>query len=566
LPSWLVMTQTTQPRPAEAIVLEAKTVDRKQISVEEIAETFQSVRDDIGQISRLTSEEKILVEQFLASMRKVMQPLTSSIAVSTSVLPFKLGAVNQAHIDSTGHLTLAFEDGHLEVKDLNAIENRDVMMAVIDDILPKFNDLINQFSGEKLQKSSVQEPPQIQEIPAVPEPQISVAEPEPLPAINVEPPVVEDLALIEVPQEEIPEEPPEVPEVPAAPVLSAEETAKIEAITAETLNYLEMLGGEVFEQAPVSKYFDDWMVNLRQVILSFESSDAIGSDETFTNEYNQIFGNIEDELANRQATEADIAVSARTLVENRYILNKIDEGYAAESKELLVKGKSAIEYVIRNVHQLEAELAEVEQIKTSYRHPLKKLAKEQKLAELTQKLNAAKKRLALTVGNSAVDKGKAGDIDAEYEAQTKELADKRNAAMDFLTKNVQELEEELDKLKKNKSVNPLKKIADQQKLFETTDKLIDAKKRLKLAEQNSSYEQEKLKAEYEKKKQSTLGKMQNIEKDIATKATDNSAEVRKEATKALANAVKSRIERKTAPKVTSEGAISTSDSEPATLS
>jgi hypothetical protein len=42
------------------------------------------------------------------------------------------------------------------------------------------------------------------------------------------------------------------------------------------------------------------------------------------------------------------------------------------------------------VQLLEAELAEVDQIKTSYLHPLKKLAKEQKQAELTQKLNASK--------------------------------------------------------------------------------------------------------------------------------------------------------------------------------
>ena len=112
---------------------------------------------------------------------------------------------------------------------------------------------------------------------------------------------------------------------------------------------------------------------------------------------------------------------------------------------------------------------------------------------------------------------------------------------------MQQIQQELEKIKKNKSVNPIKKIADQQKQFELTEKLVDAKKRLALAEQNSSYEQQKLDEEYEKKKQATLGKMQNLEKDIATKAVDNSAEVRKEATKALANAVKTRVQRKTEP-------------------
>jgi hypothetical protein len=61
---------------------------------------------------------------------------------------------------------------------------------------------------------------------------------------------------------------------------------------------------------------------------------------------------------------------------------------------------------------------------------------------------------------------------------------------------------------------------------------------LKLAEQNSSYEIEQLRAEHEKKKQAALGTMQSLEKDIATKTVHNSAGVRKEAAKALAEAVK----------------------------
>jgi ferritin-like metal-binding protein YciE len=65
-----------------------------------------------------------------------------------------------------------------------------------------------------------------------------------------------------------------------------------------------------------------------------------------------------------------------------------------------------------------------------------------------------------------------------------------------------------------------------------------------LAEQSSSAEIESLRAEYEKKKQAALGKVQSLEKDIASKAVDNSAGVRKEAAKALAEAVKSLAQRK----------------------
>jgi hypothetical protein len=330
------------------------------------------------------------------------------------------------------------------------------------------------------------------------------------------------------------------------PDLFEQRSMQIEAITSETLSYLEMLGGEVFEQEPVSKYFDDWMVNLRQIILSFESSEVIGPDEAFTGECNQVFGNIEDELSKRIDNEADMEVSARTLVENRYLLNKIDEGYATQTKELVAKGKSAIDNLMVNLRSIEKELVEVEQIKTSYRHPLQKMARDQKIAELTQKLNAVKRRLAMAVGTSSIDSRKAGDIDVEFAAHSRELEEKRKIAVEFLSKNVQDLQVEIDELKRSKTNNPIRRVANQQQIFELAEKLVDAKKRLALAEQNSSVEIENLRVEYEKKKQAALGKVQSLEKDLATKAVDSSAEVRKEAAKALAEAVKSLAVRKKA--------------------
>ena len=73
-----------------------------------------------------------------------MQPLASSIAVNQSALPAQLGDVVQAHIDPTGHLALIFEDGHFELKDLTEGKNRDLMTAVIGDVMPKFKNLTSQ--------------------------------------------------------------------------------------------------------------------------------------------------------------------------------------------------------------------------------------------------------------------------------------------------------------------------------------------------------------------------------------------------------------------------------------
>ena len=431
LPKWLVMTLKTSP--AEPPVAELKSLDKKQISIEEIVESLKSVGDDIEQIIKLTSEEKLLVAEFLALLKHVPQRMFS-IAVSTSELSIGIGAFTQAHIDSAGHLILTSEDGHLEVKDLSETKNRNLMMAVLGDIIPKFKNFASQIAGEKLQK-----PSQVQEI----------SPPEPLLTINVQEEVPVGLTDSDAKfvQEDV-------------PVLSAEEKAKIEEITAETLKDMEMLGSEVFDQSPVSVYFDDWLVNLRQVILGFESSDVISVDEDFTNECEQIFSDIEEELANRLLKEAELEASAKTLAEKKHIMGEMDAKYSAQTRDLKVRGKSALDFLIKNVQRLEEELAKIQQIKTL--NPLKKIAKEQKRMQVTQKLNAAKQRLALAV-------------------------------------------------------------------------------------QNSGVEQKRIRDEYEKKKQVTIMKMQSLEKEIASKETDGSLEAMQVATNALANAVKSLIQRKTVP-------------------
>jgi hypothetical protein len=117
---------------------------KKQVSIQELVESLKSTADDIGQISELSSEEKILVSQFFISLFKLMQPLAPSIAVNHLALPAQVGDVVQAHIDPTGHLVLQFEDEHVELEDLSEEKNRDLMMAVVGDVVPKFKNLTSQ--------------------------------------------------------------------------------------------------------------------------------------------------------------------------------------------------------------------------------------------------------------------------------------------------------------------------------------------------------------------------------------------------------------------------------------
>ena len=104
-------------------------------------DSLKSIGDDIGQISELSSEEKVLVGQFFTSLYKMMSPLAPSIQVNPGSLPAQVGDVTQAYIDPTGHLVLQYTDGHIELRNLNEERNRDLMMAVVGDVVPKFKSL-----------------------------------------------------------------------------------------------------------------------------------------------------------------------------------------------------------------------------------------------------------------------------------------------------------------------------------------------------------------------------------------------------------------------------------------
>ena len=354
------------------------------MGIEDIVESLRSVGDDVAQIVKLTSEEKVLVSDFLSVLKQVPQRMFS-VPISTSGLPARIRAFTQARIDSTGHLILTTEDGRMVVMDLSEIQNRDIMMAVVNDIIPKFKDLVTQLEQERLRK------PKKVKKKAAPKP------PKPVPEIIKEEPLVEmpvrltvldaefmleevQVGLVDfdsvIVQEEVPEPEPEPEPVPA-PTKLVLEKPKLEDVVAETLEYLDMLGDEMFDdKSPVSVCFDDWLVNLRQVMVAFESNEAVTVDEIFTDECEQIYNDIEEELGNRLLEEAELEASSKTLEEKKYILREMDDEYAAKSNNLQVKGKSALDFMIKNVQRVEDEIAKAEQVKTN--NIIKKIALKQK--------------------------------------------------------------------------------------------------------------------------------------------------------------------------------------------
>jgi hypothetical protein len=116
----------------------SKPDKKSQASVQELVDSLKSIQDDIGQISELTSEEELLVAEFFASLLRIMQPFTQSIVIDTSILPLEMSGVTKGSLDATGQLTLLYEDGRMELKDLSDPKFRDLMIAVVEDVIPKF--------------------------------------------------------------------------------------------------------------------------------------------------------------------------------------------------------------------------------------------------------------------------------------------------------------------------------------------------------------------------------------------------------------------------------------------
>ena len=131
-------TITKEEQVGFQIRADSQMVVKSRVSVQELVDSLKSVEDDIGQISELKSEEELLVAEFFASLLMLMQTFTQSIPITISVLPGEMGTVIQASLDATGQLTLLYEDGRMELKNLGDPKLRDLMMAVIEDVMPKF--------------------------------------------------------------------------------------------------------------------------------------------------------------------------------------------------------------------------------------------------------------------------------------------------------------------------------------------------------------------------------------------------------------------------------------------
>jgi hypothetical protein len=188
----------------------------------------------------------------------------------------------------------------------------------------------------------------------------------------------------------------------------------------KTLASLEKLGTQKFALSPFSQYYDDWFVNLRQVVSEFEANSAVRVDEPFEKMRTRIFVEVEGELAKLRIKETDLESSAQSLSNKNHFLVELDVVFAGQIRELGLKRNEETEHLAKNVHDLEEEVAKTRQMRTSFLGFTKK-AKQKKLDEATQRLNSAKTELQLALENFRVEQEKLHD---EYQRKKQETIEK----------------------------------------------------------------------------------------------------------------------------------------------
>ena len=133
--------------PEESISEEAPKPKVSPASPEDVIATLKKLREDVGQIYEVSSEEENIVIAFSLAFLKLMESLTRSLPVDVETLQGQLRNAERANILPKGELVVLLRDGRMESVDLLKPENRDLLVDVVSDVMPKFNDLIGERRG-----------------------------------------------------------------------------------------------------------------------------------------------------------------------------------------------------------------------------------------------------------------------------------------------------------------------------------------------------------------------------------------------------------------------------------
>ncbi len=220
-----------------------------------------------------------------------------------------------------------------------------------------------------------------------------------------------------------------------------EETSPLspKEVAQRTLTSIERLGNQIFALSPFSSYYDDWLVNLRQILETFESSPAIQPDEQFQKTRTQIFLDVTAALAQSKIAESTLSEEAKALVDNNHQIAEADRIYAEKTRELSNQRNSEITRQTNQIRQLEEELATQQNVKVKFYQFNEKKRAQEKLEQITKNLATAKNNFELTLQNFAAEQEKLHD---NYEKHKQTLTEKSD-----------QLHRELEKLETDTSIS-----------------------------------------------------------------------------------------------------------------
>ena len=229
-----------------------------------------------------------------------------------------------------------------------------------------------------------------------------------------------------------------------------EETREVSAqeVAERTLNGLGKLGNQIFALSPFSQYFDDWLVNLNQIVSEFESNPVMNVDEQFVKERAQIFLDVEGTLAENRLQESNLTSEAKALADNNHLIVEADKEYAEQTRERNNKRNVEVQRLSSKIRELEDKLVSQQEIKISFYKFNARRKSAELLVQTTQTLKATKSELEVTLQSFTAEQEKLHD---NYEKRKQEL----NENSDRLHKELEELETDTSTAARQENCNLL---------------------------------------------------------------------------------------------------------------
>ncbi|MDR0373176.1 MAG: hypothetical protein LBI79_06435 [Nitrososphaerota archaeon] len=204
-----------------------------------------------------------------------------------------------------------------------------------------------------------------------------------------------------------------------------EETASVspQETVQRALSGIGRLGNQIFALSPFSHYFDDWLVNLRQVVEDFESNPVINTDAQFQNTRTQIFLDVVAALAQSRLAESTLSAEAKALADNNHRIVEVDKEYAEKTRELSNRRNGEITRLSNSIRQLEEELDVQQSVKVKFYQFNEKKRAQETLAKLTKDLTDTKNKSDITLQNFVAEQEKLHD---NYEKHKQDLSEESN--------------------------------------------------------------------------------------------------------------------------------------------